>query len=138
MRNATQLFFRRTLQSLCLVAATFVLSSLGFGQCPTPSALSSAATCGQGATLSASGSTGLYRWYSQPSGGSVLGTGATYTTPAMYAQATYYVEAVNSYNNPNCVRFVGDLGRLFGDYPTQVISETHLVTPIEHEQRPRR
>ena len=103
MRNATQLFFRRTIQSLCLVAATFVLSSLGFGQCPTPSALSSAATCGQGATLSASGSTGLYRWYSQPSGGSVLGTGATYTTPAMYLQGTYYVEAVNSYNNPNCV-----------------------------------
>ena len=83
---------------------------LGFGligslsaQCPTPAALSSAATCGQSATLTASGSTGLYRWYSQPSGGSVLGTGGSYTTPAMFAQGTYYVEAVNSYNNPNCI-----------------------------------
>ncbi|MBM3170560.1 MAG: hypothetical protein FJZ75_02990, partial [Bacteroidetes bacterium] len=60
---------------------------LGFGlvsglsaQCPTPAALSSAATCGQAATLTASGSTGLYRWYNQPSGGSVLGTGASFTT----------------------------------------------------------
>ena len=68
-----------------------LLFGIGFigaasAQCPTPAALSSAATCGQAATLTASGSTGLYRWYNQPSGGSVLGTGASFTTPAMYSQ----------------------------------------------------
>ncbi len=93
---------QRVLRPLTLVLGW--LLTLGvWAQCPTPSALSSAATCGQAATLTASGSTGLYRWYNQPSGGSVLGTGGSYTTPAMFAQGTYYVEAVNSYNNPNCI-----------------------------------
>ena len=95
-------FTRMKKGAMLLFLGWGMLSSLS-AQCPTPSALSSAATCGQGATLTASGSTGLYRWYNQPSGGSVLGTGATFATPAMYAQATYYVEAVNSYNNPNCI-----------------------------------
>ena len=103
MKKKRLLDVKNTLLKFGMVSSFLALFQVGFGQCPTPSALSSAATCGQSATLSASGSTGLYRWYSQPSGGSVLGTGATYTTPAMYAQGTYYVEAVNSYNNPNCV-----------------------------------
>ena len=94
--------FRHWLSRVSLLGV-LMSASVAMAQCPTPSTLSSAATCGQGATLTASGSTGLYRWYNQPSGGSVLGTGATFSTPAMYAQATYYVEAVNSYNNPNCV-----------------------------------
>jgi hypothetical protein len=93
---------RRWFTHLSLFAA-LMGATMAMAQCPTPSALSSAATCGQAATLTASGSTGLYRWYSQPSGGSVLGTGGSYTTPAMYLQGTYYVEAVNSYNNPNCI-----------------------------------
>ena len=93
---------RRVLRPAAL-ALGWLLTVGAWAQCPIPTALSSAATCGQSATLTASGSTGLYRWYSQPSGGSVLGTGATYTTPAMFAQATYYVEAVNSFNNPNCI-----------------------------------
>jgi hypothetical protein len=93
---------RRWFTHLSLFAA-LMGANMAMAQCPTPSALSSAATCGQAATLTASGSTGLYRWYSQPSGGSVLGTGGSYTTPAMYLQGTYYVEAVDSYNNPNCI-----------------------------------
>ncbi|MFZ4060966.1 MAG: immunoglobulin domain-containing protein, partial [Bacteroidia bacterium] len=93
---------QRVLRPLTLVLG-WLLTVGVWAQCPTPSALSSAATCGQAATLTASGSTGLYRWYSQPSGGSVLGTGGSYTTPAMFAQGTFYVEAVNSYNNPNCI-----------------------------------
>ncbi|MBM3171148.1 MAG: hypothetical protein FJZ75_06005, partial [Bacteroidetes bacterium] len=70
---------RRWFNQLSLLAALMV-GTIAMAQCPTPSALSSAATCGQAATLTASGSTGLYRWYNQPSGGSVLGTGASFTT----------------------------------------------------------
>ncbi len=103
MKKKRLLDVKSSLLKFGMVSSLLALFQVGFGQCPTPTALSSAATCGQSATLTASGSTGLYRWYNQPSGGSVLGTGATYTTPAMYAQGTYYVEAVNSYNNPNCV-----------------------------------
>ncbi|PWV45902.1 gliding motility-associated C-terminal domain-containing protein [Chitinophaga sp. S165] len=36
-----------------------------------------------------------YNWYSYPSGGDVEGQGATYITPAVGAETTWYVEAVN-------------------------------------------
>ncbi len=72
-------------------------------QCPIPNVVSSSATCGQGATLTASGSTGIFRWYDQPIGGALLGTGASYTTAALYSNQTYYVEAVDNLSNPNCV-----------------------------------
>ncbi len=75
----------------------------GTAQCPIPSVLSSSATCGQGATLTASGSTGIFRWYNQASGGTLLGTGASYTTPALYSNQTFYVEAVDNLSNPNCI-----------------------------------
>lgn len=37
-----------------------------------------------------------YRWYALATGGSVLTTGTSYTTAALSANATYYVEAVNA------------------------------------------
>ncbi|UPK72152.1 gliding motility-associated C-terminal domain-containing protein [Chitinophaga filiformis] len=36
-----------------------------------------------------------YNWYTYPSGGDVEGQGATYTTPAVSTETTWYVEAVN-------------------------------------------
>ncbi len=47
---------------------------------------------GEQATLTASGA-GTLRWYNAMTGGSILGTGATYTTPALYTNTTYYVES---------------------------------------------
>jgi gliding motility-associated-like protein len=37
-----------------------------------------------------------YRWYSSPTGGTVLATGATYTTSVLSADAVYYVEAATA------------------------------------------
>lgn len=37
-----------------------------------------------------------YNWYGVATGGTVLGTGATFVTPAITADTTYYVEAVGS------------------------------------------
>jgi PKD repeat protein len=74
-----------------------------FAQCPPPAATATTPTCGGTATLTASGSTGLYRWYNTSTGGSVLGTGANYITPALTAASQlYYVEAVNSLSAPTC------------------------------------
>ena len=42
-------------------------------------------------TLSATAS-GTLNWYDQPSGGTLINTGNTYTTPVLSATATYYVE----------------------------------------------
>jgi gliding motility-associated-like protein len=49
------------------------------------------------ATLSINNATPpfIYNWYTFPSGGSIAGTGATYTTPDVTATTTWYVEAVN-------------------------------------------
>ena len=51
---------------------------------------------GQTATFTASDpNAASYRWYTDPTGGSPIATTAAYTTPALCAAATYYVEGVN-------------------------------------------
>ncbi len=74
-------------------------------QCPNPPALPGAnvgnSVCGQTTTLTASGSTGIYRWYSQPTGGSPLSSSSVYTTPTLYQATTYYLAAVDP-NNSSC------------------------------------
>ncbi len=47
---------------------------------------------GNTATLTASGSTGTYEWYDSLTGGNLLGTGSSFTTPFLTADATYYVQ----------------------------------------------
>jgi hypothetical protein len=47
---------------------------------------------GQTATIQASGS-GTLRWYSQPTGGTILSTGTNFTTPPLSATTTFYVES---------------------------------------------
>ncbi|MBK9450906.1 MAG: M4 family metallopeptidase [Bacteroidetes bacterium] len=54
---------------------------------------SGASRCGPGTvTLSATGS-GTLKWYDQASGGTVLGTGTTFTTPSLTNSLVFYVEA---------------------------------------------
>ncbi|WP_231427482.1 putative Ig domain-containing protein [Pedobacter sp. Leaf250] len=37
----------------------------------------------------------VYNWYTTPNGGTIAGTGSSFTTPALTANATYYVEGAN-------------------------------------------
>lgn len=49
--------------------------------------------CGPGTVLlSASGGSGVLRWYDQPTGGTLLGVGTAFTTPYITATTTFYVE----------------------------------------------
>ena len=48
-------------------------------------------SCGGVATLTATG-TDTLKWFSQPSGGNVLGTGTSFITGALSTNTTYYVE----------------------------------------------
>jgi len=48
--------------------------------------------CGDIATLLATGSDTL-KWYNQPIGGTLLGTGGTYITPSLNSNTTFYVES---------------------------------------------
>jgi O-glycosyl hydrolase len=59
-----------------------------------PSA-SDVTTCsGSTATLTATGGIN-YRWYNSSSGGTLLGSNASYTTPVLYSYATYYLANYN-------------------------------------------
>jgi hypothetical protein len=60
-----------------------------------------ATACGDGAvTLQATSSSGsTLNWYSNSSGGTILGTGSSFTTPVITADANYYVEAVSGIGN---------------------------------------
>ncbi|MCP2043061.1 T9SS type A sorting domain-containing protein [Pontibacter sp. HSC-36F09] len=63
---------------------------------PTASSIS---RCGAGSiSMSATGAPvgGSYKWYSAPTGGSLLSSTATYTNPNLTATTTYYVSAVNA------------------------------------------
>ncbi|MBE7176629.1 MAG: gliding motility-associated C-terminal domain-containing protein [Mucilaginibacter polytrichastri] len=53
---------------------------------------------GQTATFTASSATAntTFNWYTQPTGGTRVAAGAAFTTPALFASATYYLEAVSA------------------------------------------
>lgn len=60
-----------------------------------PTASNTTACPGTQVTLSASAASGTLRWYNVSTGGTVLGTGNSYTTPPVTANTTYYVESTN-------------------------------------------
>ena len=69
-----------------------------------PTASGTAISCGQTATLSASGapSGGSYVWYSDGAGTNQVGSGSSFTTPSLSANATYYVGSSVSGGSPSC------------------------------------
>ena len=74
------------------VTFTIIVSAV-----PTLNSTTPASRCGTGTVaLAATGSTGAtLNWYAAATGGTSLGTGATFTTPSLSTTTTYYVEAVN-------------------------------------------
>ncbi|PKP17074.1 MAG: hypothetical protein CVU05_16170, partial [Bacteroidetes bacterium HGW-Bacteroidetes-21] len=66
-----------------------------------PTALGTGICTGTTATLTATAPGGTYEWYDAASGGSLLYTGASYTTPALFVTTTYYVQTtVSGCNGP--------------------------------------
>jgi gliding motility-associated-like protein len=50
--------------------------------------------CGRGTvTLGATASEGIINWYSEATGGLILGTGISFTTPVITSNTTYYIDA---------------------------------------------
>jgi hypothetical protein len=49
------------------------------------------------ANLTATGSGSDFNWYDQATGGNLLGTGASWTTPTVTTSSTYYVEEVHTF-----------------------------------------
>lgn len=57
-----------------------------------PTAPGTSICAGSTATLTATAPGGTYQWYDAPVGGTLLQTGATYTTPVLGATTSYYVQ----------------------------------------------
>ncbi|NHM05655.1 T9SS type A sorting domain-containing protein [Flavobacterium sp. CYK-4] len=88
-------YYVETNDGTCTSPRTSVLATINI----TPSITSTTPSqvCGSGiVTLSAFANAGSLNWYSAASGGSVLGTGNTFTTPSITETTTFYVEAVNT------------------------------------------
>jgi len=61
-------------------------------QLAAPTVAGSIICSGSSTTLTAIAGGGTFEWYSVATGGAPLATGATYTTPALKANTTYYVQ----------------------------------------------
>lgn len=61
---------------------------------PAPTAPGITICSGNSAILTANAPGGVYQWYDAASGGNLLVTAASYSTPALNANTTYYVQAV--------------------------------------------
>ncbi|MGN6397302.1 MAG: PKD-like domain-containing protein [Mucilaginibacter sp.] len=63
---------------------------------PKPTVTGTSTCSGSAANLSAIAPGGTYQWYDVATGGTLLHTGANFTTPILTANTTYYVETVNA------------------------------------------
>ena len=90
---------------LTLVFALFSIVLHGYSQCilPNPTVNNASTTCGQTVTLTASGGIN-YNWYSNAAGNQFVGSGASYITPVLTTNTTYYVQAVSGVAN-NLLQF---------------------------------
>ncbi|HRH65390.1 MAG TPA: lamin tail domain-containing protein, partial [Bacteroidia bacterium] len=59
---------------------------------PGPPATTDVSRCGSGLVVLTASSPETVYWYSAASGGTLLGTGTTFTTPSLSSTTTYYVE----------------------------------------------
>ncbi|HEY9262684.1 gliding motility-associated C-terminal domain-containing protein [Chitinophaga sp.] len=84
-------------------SATRTKVSIGVGVAPTPILESNNVTVCQGGTAVLKVTSSViditYKWYTQAAGGTSIFTGPIYTTGALSANATYYVEAVGDTSN---------------------------------------
>lgn len=87
-------FYVESTDGTCTSTRTAVLATVN--ATPSITSTSPSQVCDSGTvTLGATTNAGTLNWYSSASGGSVLGTGNSFTTPSISTTTTYYVEAVN-------------------------------------------
>ena len=91
--TATTTYYVQTTVLGCVSARTPVTVTVN--PIPTAPTASGTTICsGNTATVTATAPGGTYQWYSAASGGTLLGTGASFTTPVLTDTTTYYVQTV--------------------------------------------
>ena len=94
--NATTTYYVEATNNGCTSSSrTAVVATVN--STPTITGTTPLSRCDAGTVaLGASASGGIINWYSSSTGGSLLQTGTSYTTPSINATTTYYVEATNN------------------------------------------
>lgn len=85
-------------KTILLISVATFLALNSKAQCPVniPTATDGCSYGNGQVTLSASGSTGFYNWYQNPTGGSAIGSGNSFQTPILTATTNYYVAAIDT------------------------------------------
>ncbi|RYE17489.1 MAG: hypothetical protein EOP51_23800, partial [Sphingobacteriales bacterium] len=100
-------------QGICSGTAT---TTIVVDTLPGPPNVSNVTTCGFGpATLTATTAGGTPVWYSAATGGTIIGTGNSFTTPSLSSNTTYYVGTANSFvsSGTNTIQ-LGNVGPVDG------------------------
>ncbi len=88
-------FYVEVSDGICTSSRAVVLATVN--ATPSITATTPNSRCGSGSvTLFATANAGVLQWYNASTGGTILGTGTTFTTPSISTTSTYYVESVNN------------------------------------------
>jgi len=83
-----------TIGGVAVLCSNSVTQTVTVNANPTITSTTPASRCGTGiVTLGATASAGTVNWYDALTGGNLVGTGNSYTTPSNNSTTTYYVEA---------------------------------------------
>jgi hypothetical protein len=85
-----------TIQGVC-GSFTSTLTSVSVLAAPAPTTTGATGIGPISLTLNAAGAGGLLSWYDQATAGTLLATGASYTTPVISTTTTYYVDETTPY-----------------------------------------
>jgi len=93
--NKTTTFYVQSVNGACKSARVAVTVTVN-AAVPAPSAAGQVVCSGSSATLTANAKSGSFEWYDAATGGTLLSSNATYTTPPLSSNTTYYVQSVSS------------------------------------------
>ena len=86
-------YYRVRAENSCGISGNSNAISYAASEVVAPTCANTSVCDGSTKSLTATGSTGNYRWYDASSGGTLLSSVAGYTTPALSSPTSYYVEA---------------------------------------------
>jgi len=93
----SQTYFRAMVTSETCPSVNSNVVIISIADAPSIQATNDGSVCGSGSVgLSASSNGGTISWFNVLSGGSAIGTGATFNTPVLSASATYYVSVTGN------------------------------------------
>ncbi len=132
--NTTTTFYAEAVSSDGCISASRTAVVVNVVPLPTITATTgtTALCAGDTATLEAQASTGTINWYTQPNGGTPVGTGTPFTTPVLTANITYYAEAVSpegcaSANRASVVMNVSPYPTIAPEIPETICSEGSVM-----------